>query len=86
LSKEIDCDSVLEQVSDFVDEDQREEICQAIRQHLEHCQDCRIFVDKFKKTIILYRGNLKASELSIQTTAKLSAAISAVYAEAHRTN
>jgi predicted anti-sigma-YlaC factor YlaD len=79
LKKEIDCDSVLENLSDFIDQDQREEICQAIREHLERCQDCRVFVDKTKKTIILYKGNLKASELSIQATAKLRAAMKDAY-------
>ena len=80
MSKELDCESVLEQVSDFVDEDQREEIYEAIRQHLTNCPDCRVYVDKVKQTIILYRGNLKASELSIQTNAKLNAAMKDLYA------
>ena len=79
MAKEIDCDSVLEGVSDFIDGEQREEICQAIREHLERCQDCRIVVDKMKRTITLYKGNLKASELSIQATAKLRAAMKDIY-------
>jgi len=86
LSKNFDCDSVWENLSDFIDEDQREELCQAIREHLSQCPDCRVYVDKVKKTIFLYKGNLKASELSIKTTAKLGAAMKEAYAAEGRPN
>ncbi|MGH2668593.1 MAG: zf-HC2 domain-containing protein [Candidatus Eiseniibacteriota bacterium] len=77
--KSFDCDSVLEQLSDFIDADAREELCQAIAEHMSHCRDCRVMVDTVKKTIVLYQ-NGATTEVPIRATDQLGAALAREYA------
>ena len=82
--KEFDCDTVLEQFSDYIDADAREELCQAIREHLSHCDGCRVYVDEVMKTIVLYQKNGESTELPMRATARLTAAMKDVYASERR--
>ena len=77
------CDSVLEQLSDYLDEDARSELCQAIEEHMSTCRDCQVFVDTVKKTIVLYQAG-SSIEMPIRTSAQLSAALANEYATATR--
>jgi predicted anti-sigma-YlaC factor YlaD len=76
--KKIECDEVLDQLSEYIDEETRAELCDAIREHLARCQDCQIKVDTVKKTIVLYQKNA-AIELPVRVSAKLSAALAREY-------
>ena len=51
----MDCNEVLEQLAEYLDDDAREELCRAINEHLTRCRDCRLEVDTVKKTIVLYQ-------------------------------
>ncbi len=51
------CHHLLDSLSDFVDGDLKEELCQEIQQHLEGCEDCQVVVDTLRKTIYLVRAN-----------------------------
>jgi predicted anti-sigma-YlaC factor YlaD len=51
----VDCNDVLEQLSDYLDDEAREELCRAIEAHLSRCRDCRLEVDTVRKTIVLYQ-------------------------------
>jgi anti-sigma factor (TIGR02949 family) len=55
--KKLGCEEVLEQLSEYLDEDARAELCEAIEQHLERCHDCQVEVDTIKKTILLYQAD-----------------------------
>jgi predicted anti-sigma-YlaC factor YlaD len=48
------CKSLLVFLSDFVDGDLSEELCQEIETHTAECENCRIVVDTLRKTISLY--------------------------------
>lgn len=50
------CHSLLVLLSDYVDGDLSEELCQAIESHAAGCQDCRIVVDTLRKTVSLYHA------------------------------
>ena len=76
--KKIECDEVLDQLSEYIDEETRAELCDAIREHLARCQDCQIKVDTVKKTIVLYQKNATI-EVPIRVSAKLSAALAREY-------
>ena len=76
--KHFDCDSVLEQLSEYIDSDAREELCQAIAEHMSRCQDCRVMVDTVKKTIVLYQSG-SSTEVPMRATAQLSAALAREY-------
>jgi predicted anti-sigma-YlaC factor YlaD len=51
----VDCNDVLEQLAEYLDEGAREELCRAIEAHLSRCRDCRVEVDTVRKTIVLYQ-------------------------------
>jgi len=51
------CHQLLDSLSDFVDGDLKEELCQEIQQHLTECDNCRVVVDTLRKTIYLVKAN-----------------------------
>jgi anti-sigma factor RsiW len=48
------CKSLLGFLSDYVDGDLSEELCQEIERHAAECQNCRVVMDTLRKTISLY--------------------------------
>jgi len=80
----VDCNEVLEQLSDYLDEDARAELCKAIDEHLHMCRDCRYYVDTVRKTVVLYQADRRI-EVPMKVTALLHAALSAEYASVRRT-
>lgn len=74
----MDCNEVLEQLSDFLDVDARAELCRAIEQHLTQCRDCRFYVDSVKKTIVLYQADREV-DVPVTVSAKLQAALAREY-------
>jgi len=75
----VDCNSVLEQLSEYIDSEARQELCKAIAEHMSRCQDCRVFIDTVKKTIVLYQSG-SGSEIPMRATEQLRAALAREYA------
>ena len=66
------CKSLLGLLSDYVDGDLSEELCQDIERHAAECQNCRIVVDTLRKTIFLYHESAaETAEVSGATREKL---------------
>ena len=76
--REVDCNEVLEQLADYLDDDAREELCRAIEAHLSRCRDCRVEVDTVRKTIVLYQVDQEVP-LPPTVSAGLQAALSKEY-------
>jgi predicted anti-sigma-YlaC factor YlaD len=53
----VNCQDLLEQLSEYLDRETREELCREIEEHLDKCHDCRIIVDQTRKTILLYQAD-----------------------------
>ena len=51
------CNELLGSISDYVDGALQAELCRALEKHLAGCENCRIVVDTFKKTISLYQAS-----------------------------
>lgn len=49
------CRDMLGDLSDYLDGQASEDICAEIERHMTNCEDCRIVVNTFEKTILLYR-------------------------------
>jgi anti-sigma factor (TIGR02949 family) len=49
------CHHLLKSLSDYIDGDLEDEICQEIERHVADCEDCRIVIDTLEKTVSLYR-------------------------------
>jgi predicted anti-sigma-YlaC factor YlaD len=74
----VDCNEVLEQLSEFLDESARAELCRAIEQHLSQCRDCRFYVDSVKKTIVLYQSDREV-DVPVTVNSQLKAALAREY-------
>jgi len=79
----VDCNEVLEQLAEYLDEDARKDLCRAIEQHLGQCRDCHLYVDSLRKTIVLYQSD-RAVEIPAAVTARLEAALAKAYREEPR--
>jgi predicted anti-sigma-YlaC factor YlaD len=49
------CDTLLQTLSDYIDDELSEEMCTEIQQHLESCGDCRVVLNTTRRTIDLVR-------------------------------
>ncbi|MFI5371018.1 MAG: anti-sigma factor family protein [Candidatus Eisenbacteria bacterium] len=76
--KKLSCEEVLEQLSDYLDEDARAELCEAIEQHLSRCHDCQVEVDTIKKTILLYQAD-RVVEMPVALSHRLESALAKAY-------
>ena len=54
MKKDHDCNTFLESLSEYVDGVLDSALCKEIEDHIADCDDCRVVVDTFKKTIYLY--------------------------------
>lgn len=50
-----ECQHLLGQLSDYVDGELEQTMCEEIERHLADCQNCRIVVDTPSKTVALYQ-------------------------------
>jgi anti-sigma factor (TIGR02949 family) len=57
MDKHAACHHLLDNLSEFVDGELKDELCQEIQQHLDDCEDCKVVVDTLRKTIYLVRAN-----------------------------
>jgi anti-sigma factor RsiW len=53
-NKKTYCQSLLVLLSDYVDGELSDELCQIIENHVAGCQNCHVVVDTLRKTISLY--------------------------------
>ena len=79
----MDCNEVMEQLSEFLDEDARVELRKAVEEHMSTCHDCRFYVNTVRKTIVLYQAD-RRTEVPMKVTANLHAALAAEYARDDR--
>jgi len=50
-----DCRQLLSSLSEFVDGELQQELCDEIESHMDDCENCRVVVDTLRKTIFLYQ-------------------------------
>ena len=66
------CRSLLGLLSDYVDGELSEELCQEIESHTIECQNCRVVVDTLRKTISLYHETAaESAEIPVEIRTKL---------------
>ena len=52
----MNCESLLADLSEYIDGELPPELCQEIEKHLEGCENCRVVLNTTKRTIDLVRG------------------------------
>jgi anti-sigma factor RsiW len=65
-----ECQELLGTISDYVDGSLKDQLCRELELHLEGCEDCRVVVDTFRKTIELYH-NAGEQELPVGVRQRL---------------
>lgn len=55
MNERIDCERLVEVLSDYVDGELDESLCSVLEKHIAGCENCRVVVDTLRKTIQLYR-------------------------------
>ena len=81
--KRIDCDEVLDNLRDYLDDQERAELCREIEEHLKHCHDCQVEVDSIKKTIVLYKMD-RETIIPLKTSKGLHDKLVAMYDDKKR--
>ncbi len=78
----MECEELLQQLADYLDEDARADLCREIEEHLGRCPNCQIYVDTIKKTIVLYQMDdpSKRLEVPVRVNARLKTALASEYA------
>src|SRR6185503_3061659 len=54
----MECNELIEQLSEFLDPDARAQLCKEIDEHLTRCRDCSLYVDSVKKTIVIAQSGV----------------------------
>ena len=81
--KRLTCQEVLDQLSDYLDEDARAELVQEVDGHLHECRHCQVEVDSLRRTILIYRCDERV-ELPASLTEKLQNALDQAYRSTRR--
>jgi len=67
------CKKMLSELSDYIDNELADELCEELEKHLENCPNCRIMLDSLTKTVRVYCED-KEEKLPAGLSAKLHAA------------
>lgn len=78
--KKLNCQEVLDQLSDFLEEDVAAELRLEIESHLNGCRHCHLEVDTLRTTIQLYRVDDPVG-VPIHLSERIRAALEAAYRE-----
>jgi anti-sigma factor (TIGR02949 family) len=70
-SEDISCKRLWASLSDYIDGELNEELCQKIEQHLSSCEHCRVVVDTTNKTILLYHDDAQETEIPADVRGRL---------------
>jgi predicted anti-sigma-YlaC factor YlaD len=76
--RKIDCEEVLDNLRDYLDDEARAELKRAIEEHLRHCHGCQVEIDTIHKTIKLYRND-RVTEVPLRAHTDLRAALKRAY-------
>lgn len=49
-----DCKRMLSELSDYIDGELADELCEQLEEHLKGCENCRIMLDSLTKTVRIY--------------------------------
>ena len=58
-----DCKDLLGNLSNFIDGELDDQMCQKLQQHLAGCENCRVVYDTTTRTILLYRVSANETRL-----------------------
>lgn len=69
--EKMNCKEIWTSLSDYVDGELSEELCQKIEQHLAGCEHCRVVVDTLTQTIYLCHCEADDTDLPVDVRGRL---------------
>lgn len=78
MVRRLTCQEVLDQLSDYLDEEARVELVLEVDAHIDHCVHCQVEVDSIRRTIAIYRCEERVV-LSARLCDKLQRALDEAY-------
>lgn len=76
----MDCTELKEKLGDYLDDDELEDLCKTVEEHMSRCPDCRVFVDTVRKTIVLYQSD-RHVEIPAHVNLQLERALAREYGD-----
>ena len=71
MTEHENCQHFLDELSEYIDGELDEALCEQIKEHIADCEKCRIVVDTLKKTISLYNQTAETPELPSDVRSRL---------------
>ncbi len=65
------CRKLLSSLSDYVDSELSESLCEEIEAHMANCKDCQIVVNTLQKTVYLYQKIVNQPEIPADVQQRL---------------
>ena len=65
------CRRLLDSLSEYIDGELGELLCQEIEEHLAECENCRVVVDTLRKTVYLYHATSEQPEMPVDVRERL---------------
>jgi anti-sigma factor (TIGR02949 family) len=65
------CKDLLGNLSDFIDGELSDDLCQEIQRHMAGCENCRVVFDTMTKTVYLYQVNAQETEIPADVRGRL---------------
>ncbi len=81
--KRLTCQEVLDQLSEYLDDEARAELVGEVDHHLGACVHCRVEVDTLRRTILFYRHDERIV-LPTRLSGQLQDALERAYRDGYR--
>ena len=71
MSHNKNCRYLLDSLSDYIDGQLGDELCQELEKHLSSCEDCKIVVDTLRRTVSLYQISVAEPDIPTDVRERL---------------
>jgi anti-sigma factor (TIGR02949 family) len=65
------CKQLLGNLSDYIDGELSDELCQELQRHMTGCENCRVVFDTLTKTVYLYQAEAQQTEVPAEVRGRL---------------
>jgi anti-sigma factor (TIGR02949 family) len=65
------CKNLLGNLSDYIDGDLSDDLCQELQRHMAGCENCRVVFDTLTKTVYLYHATAQEVEVPADVRGRL---------------
>jgi len=71
MTQHENCRYLLTSLSEYVDGELSDDLCQELERHMEGCEDCQIVVNTLQKTVYLYHKTAGSPDIPSDVRARL---------------